>query len=316
MDLELFIPFNSVNGDRKHNADGLAEMIRTVLTTGVSPQPDAGFFVSAAGGWNLSAAPGRCVIDGRIGANEMPVTFTVPPPNGTLDQIFRVVIRCDYVNRNITIYLKAGTASATAMPPSLQNNTDAKEISVAQIFIARNAAGITQSVITDERPNQAVCGFVTAIPPLDTESVFAQYTAKFDELYAQMEDLLNEDVAGLLYGMIQDIIDDGAVNTFTHQRTAAKVHNFTGDGRVGKAKITAAFQAGDTFAVNGVACTAAFGADPVKSLPVGHWIEFVNDGALLDFRGGDAPQIIPQILYQSATPGAGAYVGQLWLKPV
>lgn len=185
--MDLYLPFNSVDGDRRHPAEDLALMIASLYTNGVHPEPNGGLFVQAAGGWDLRMTSGKCIIEGRIGINTNHKAMTVAPPDGVLHRVDRVVLRCDFRERLIQVYVKTGTPSATPAAPALQRDADAYELSVASVYIARNAVDITQAAITDERPNQALCGFVTAIPPLDTQSVFAQYTAAFEMLFARME---------------------------------------------------------------------------------------------------------------------------------
>ena len=82
-------------------------------------------------------------------------------------------------------------------------------------------------------------------------------------------------------------IDSNVVTTYTHTRSGT-VHNFVGKGATGKAKITASFVAGDTFAVNGVAVNAYVGADAPDgdTIANGRWVMFVYDGTQLNFKGG------------------------------
>lgn len=82
-------------------------------------------------------------------------------------------------------------------------------------------------------------------------------------------------------------IDSNVVTTYTHTRSGT-VHNFVGKGATGKAKITANYVAGDTFAVNGVAVNAYVGADAPDgdTIANGRWVMFVYDGTQLNFKGG------------------------------
>lgn len=66
------------------------------------------------------------------------------------------------------------------------------------------------------------------------------------------------------------------------------VYELTGSGAVGRCKIPAAWNSGDTWSVNGKAVPAYCGADAVDSdcIVVGRWVLFTFDGQRLDFNGG------------------------------
>lgn len=69
---------------------------------------------------------------------------------------------------------------------------------------------------------------------------------------------------------------------------AGTVYELTGSGAVGRCKIPAAWNSGDTWSVNGKAVPAYCGADAVDSdcIVAGRWVLFTFDGQRLDFNGG------------------------------
>ncbi len=66
------------------------------------------------------------------------------------------------------------------------------------------------------------------------------------------------------------------------------VYELTGSGAVGRCKIPAVWNSGDTWSVNGKAVPAYCGADAADSdcIVVGRWVLFTFDGQRLDFNGG------------------------------
>lgn len=66
------------------------------------------------------------------------------------------------------------------------------------------------------------------------------------------------------------------------------VYELTGSGAVGRCKIPAVWNSGDTWSVNGKAVPAYCGADAVDSdcIVAGRWVLFTFDGQRLDFNGG------------------------------
>lgn len=82
---------------------------------------------------------------------------------------------------------------------------------------------------------------------------------------------------------------DACVQLYTHSKSGT-VHNFTGSGMNGIAKITAVFNSGDSVQLNGVPVTATCGADPVDGDTIvdGKWVAFVADteAGQVNFKGG------------------------------
>src|SRR5690606_27977648 len=77
-------------------------------------------------------------------------------------RIDRVVVRMDTATaaRKIEVYVKMGTPGSDPSPPSLTRDTEAWEISLAQVLVEANATEIKAEDITDERADAGVCGFV------------------------------------------------------------------------------------------------------------------------------------------------------------
>lgn len=83
----------------------------------------------------------------------------------------------------------------------------------------------------------------------------------------------------------------GAANVTVQLYSCVKTGNvyaLTGTGTIGRCKIPATWESGDSFTVNGNAVPAHCGADPVDgdSIVAGRWALFVFDGTQLNFNGG------------------------------
>lgn len=83
--------------------------------------------------------------------------------------------------------------------------------------------------------------------------------------------------------------DDG-VKLYTHSKSGT-VHEFSGTGPNGRAKMTADVEAGDTFTVNGAPVTAYMGPNDATDVMAGSewngkWVSFILDGSTLNFSGG------------------------------
>lgn len=84
-----------------------------------------------------------------------------------------------------------------------------------------------------------------------------------------------------------DLGADVCVQVYTCVKSGT-VYELTGSGAVGRCKIPAAWNSGDTWSVNGKAAPAYCGADAVDSdcIVAGRWVLFNFDGQRLDFNGG------------------------------
>lgn len=97
--------------------------------------------------------------------------------------------------------------------------------------------------------------------------------------------------------------DDG-VKLYTHSKSGT-VHEFSGTGPNGRAKMTADVEAGDTFTVNGAPVTAYMGPDDAAKSMAGEewngkWVTFVIEDGILSFNGGGADTI--SLVWENSSP--------------
>lgn len=225
--MDLMIPFNSIAGDRIYGADDIAEMFRTVITDGVHPTPGNGLQAVAAGGWNVRVEPGRCAVRGRIGINRTAKTLAISPPQGPLSRVDAVVIRCDFMGREITEAVKQGEPSSSPVPPELDRGEAAWELCLARILVRPSSAALNQADITDTRQDGALCGVMHSLIEVDPAGLFAQYGSAWDAWFDEMglsmsawrdamhgqfmewlltvQDLLDGDAAANLAGAVADL---------------------------------------------------------------------------------------------------------------
>lgn len=183
--------FNSINGDRRYNSDQMSAYFKGLISRGVLQDYGSGFRVSAYQGLSLNIGTGRAFFaDGRWLENDAVVTLSLSAANVTSPRIDRIVLRKDTTSavRACSVVVKTGTPAASPVAPALTNTDGIEEMSLAQIRVNANATTITTANITDERPNESVCGFVTGlIEQIGTEELFAQYRAAWDEWFVSVK---------------------------------------------------------------------------------------------------------------------------------
>lgn len=176
--------------DREYDANAITEYLSALVGGGVIPNPSTNMQVMAAGVMNIVVNPGQGFwSDGHKMVNESSFPLTVSAADVLQPRIDRVVMYCDYANRVCGLEVKTGTPAADPVPPALVRGTDRYEYGLATIYVGAGASAITQSVITDTRPDNDVCGWVTGlIDQVDTSTLFAQWETAYEEYFTEQQD--------------------------------------------------------------------------------------------------------------------------------
>ncbi|HCG4535570.1 TPA: hypothetical protein NJY08_004415 [Salmonella enterica subsp. enterica serovar Typhi str. AG3] len=212
--------FNSVNGDRKYNAQWFAEYFASFIGNGVFPNPSTNLQVVEGTNMQTIVRPGKGWINGYYVNNDSNHVLQHDVADGVLKRIDRIVMRLNYLTRQIEIVVKKGIFASTPVAPILQRDTDAYELVLADVLIGNGATVITQANITDQRLNTALCGIVHGVVnQVDTTSIFNQYQSWFEQTKSKNEleidqwQMLQEQEFNQWFASIRDILDgDVAAN--------------------------------------------------------------------------------------------------------
>lgn len=216
--------FNSVNGDRKYNAETMSNYYVGILTRGVLANYGGQFVVKESNSMGVQVQTGRAFFsDGKYIESTAVENLTIDASDVILNRIDRIVLRKDVSDgvRAITIEVKKGTPSSSPQPPAVESTSYIEELSLATVAVNAHAETITAANITDTRPNSSVCGFVTGVvEQLDLTEAFNQYRAAAKEDIAQNQAMFNE--------WFQSIKDTIATSTLI--RSYESTHTTTADG--------------------------------------------------------------------------------------
>lgn len=163
--------------DRTYNCDDLNEFLKGLVSeNGIYAEVSSACQVVASSGMNVVVKTGK----GQIGFNwfeiESDTTLEIAKSDVVLDRIDRVVIQRSLTNRNTVIYIKQGTLASNPTPPALTRNESVYEIALADILVSKNISAITTALITDQRSNNNVCGWIVGlIEQFNTTTLFNQY---------------------------------------------------------------------------------------------------------------------------------------------
>lgn len=213
--------WNSNNGDRKYNADSLERWLKKFFTSGVF---EGDLQVLASSGMTVAVQPGYCNLAGKVGLFENITNITLNAANSVYPRIDSIVIERNDVDREISLKVVQGSYTGDTPQPTapIWSESDGiYQLVLAQIYIEAGASAVTQSVITDTRALNNLCGYITGtVEEVDFSQFAAQFTAYFNEFksgnqadfeewmdaqetdfmawYDRMKGQLSEDAAGHL----------------------------------------------------------------------------------------------------------------------
>lgn len=185
--------------DRTYNAEDFASYFSKFIGDGVFANPTDGLKVSAQSGLKVTVKAGRAYIDGYYYELTEDTALTIQVNSSSYVQTDSVVVRLDKVNRKMSLELKRNNTSVS-------RTSTVKELQLATIKKGVGSSSVSAADITDKRPYNDVCGFVTGvIQQISTSDLFSQFTAIFNEWFDGIKGQLSQDVATSLQRQINDI---------------------------------------------------------------------------------------------------------------
>lgn len=188
-----FFNAKNVNGlyDRVYNAEDFAAYFANFISSGVFAQPSNQMKVVPGGGLSVDVSVGKGYIKGYW--VDVPQThhLTVSPNMAGQTEQIKVVCKIDFGNRVPVLEVQENVESL------LPEND--YELVLATFSLQVGESEITAAMITDRRPDDAYCGFVTGlVDQIDFTELMSQQKAQFNEWFDAMKGQLSEDAAGNL----------------------------------------------------------------------------------------------------------------------
>ena len=177
---------NSINGDRKYNAEDMNRPYKDIVSNGVFPNPSDQLQVFPSSEMTVSVSAGGGLFGNGWAYNDSSVFLTLDPAETMLSRIDAIVIRRDESEavRDTVLEIKKGTPAQNPVRPEMIRDDYVSEYCLATILIAPKTTVITGSMITDTRPDTTVCGWVTGlIDQVDTSTLFNQWQSAYAEQY-------------------------------------------------------------------------------------------------------------------------------------
>lgn len=196
--------FNAVQSggtyDRTYNAADFADYFSSFIGNGVFLNANSdGLQVVAKTGLTVTVKAGRAFIDGYYYHLTENMDITLQANNTSLAVNRMIVCELNLTDRQITVKARDGQQTPI-------NNGTIHELVLAIINVGAGVSSITNSVISDMRPNKTYCGFVEAVVEnVDFTSLYNQMQTSFNEWFDEVKDQITTDVAGNLQSQIDEL---------------------------------------------------------------------------------------------------------------
>lgn len=171
--------FNSVDGDRKYNAEQMSTYFDGLVSDGIFQSVGKKFSVTAGAGLTVNVDTGRALIECHWLKNDNVLPISLDSADVQNDRKDLIVIKLDYSARTMGVEYISGAES-------VKNTETVKYLTLAKITVPAGATSITQANIKDYR-GSALCPWVTGlVKQVDTADLFSQYEKAYEEMVQQM----------------------------------------------------------------------------------------------------------------------------------
>lgn len=203
-----FFNANLLDGkyDREYEAEDFSKYFELFFGDGVFVNPADQLMVKASSGLTISIKTGTAFIRGHY--YELTENKTIKIGASASPRRVDVVLELSMTDRTIVSKLveTAGTGGSIPALTAPKNTENIRQLKLATIPIPAGTSTITDSMITDLRPNEVYCGYVKgAIESIETGDLFQQFTDAFETWFNDIKGQLTEDAAGNLQTQINDL---------------------------------------------------------------------------------------------------------------
>lgn len=187
--------------DRPYASADLREVYANFFSNGVFMDDSTSLQVmNATGGMNVYVKAGTCHVNGAFGVETEQRTLQLDAASASLDRIDTIVARLDLAieARSLDLYVLKGTPAEDPVRPNLTRNETVWELGLADVYLPKGKATISQGRISDTRLETQRCGAVTPFVEFDTTTLFEQLKQATRDAVDAMNAALDGTTAGNL----------------------------------------------------------------------------------------------------------------------
>lgn len=181
--------YNSLNGDRRYNAEQISSIFDGLIVDGVFASIGTAFAVEAAGGLTINVGIGRAWFNHTWTLNDSILPLTAPESEVLLDRIDAVVLEVNSMEsvRKNSIKIVAGTPSSEPVRPTLENEVNVHQYPLAYIYRKFGSTVITQADITNMVGTESTPFVTGIIQTISLDELLGQWQAQLDQFVANEE---------------------------------------------------------------------------------------------------------------------------------
>ena len=211
--------FNSLNGDRRYNAEQMSAIFDGIINDGVFASIGTAFGVKADTGNVITVGIGRAWFNSTWLLNDAILPITADVSEVLLDRYDAVVIEIDHSEtvRAGSIKIVKGTPSSSPQYPTMVSTLDVHQYPLAYIYRKAGSSDITQSNIKSMIGTSS-CPYITGIlQVVNIDNVVAQWQDQWTQWFTKETEEDNNQMAEWMsdsqltfntwFGNLQTILD-------------------------------------------------------------------------------------------------------------
>lgn len=189
--------YNSLNGDRKYNAEQVSSLFDGLIIDGVFASVGTAFAVKATTGITVNVGIGKAWFNHTWTLNDSILPLEAPEAEVLLDRIDAVVLEVDATEsvRANSIKFVKGTPSSVPSNPTLTNEGTVHQYPLCYIYRKFGSSAITQADITNMVGTEST-PFVTAmLQTISLDELLGQWQSELDQFVDARQDEVDQWIA-------------------------------------------------------------------------------------------------------------------------
>lgn len=174
--------YNSVNGDRRYNADQMSSLFDGLILDGIYQNVGNAFMIKPLEGMTITVDTGRAWFNHTWTLNDSKLPLTIPESEVILKRIDAIVIDVDsrQAKRENSIFVLKGTPSSNPQRPTLVKTDDHHQYALAYIQVNAGVTSIRSADITSMIGTTEVPFVAAPFKVLDLSQMLAQWKDAWD----------------------------------------------------------------------------------------------------------------------------------------